>query len=175
MLTRSWALQQKSTENPGEFAREKAAAIYAALQEEKIRYFDNAVVFHSGNDQYMQRVQSCGKTLETGTGNCLDGSVLFASLLSLCGVDPGILLMPGHALAAWRRPGTGGNAWQYIDTTGLPKLSFDESIECAKTSIKEKAAGVAISPPAASLADPQNFAIIVDVHETIKAKRIVQI
>jgi hypothetical protein len=160
----------ESAENPGELARGKAAAIYAALQEEKIRYFDNAVVFHSSNDQYMQRVQPCGKTLETGAGNCLDGSVLFASLLSLCGVDPGILLMPGHALAAWRPPGTGGNSWQYIDTTGLPKLSFDKSIESAKTLIKEKTAGVAISRPTVSLADPQNFAIIVDVHETVKTK-----
>ncbi|WP_125486735.1 hypothetical protein [Edaphobacter aggregans] len=161
--------------DPGHFARQKVAAIYEALQGQKIRYFDNAVVFHSGNDQYMQRVQSCGKTIEIGTGNCLDGSVLFASLLSLCGVDPGILLMPGHAIAAWRAPGAAENDWQYVDTTGLPGLAFEQATALATARIDERQNGVQILAPAATLPDPENFATIVDVHHTIRTRRIAQI
>jgi hypothetical protein len=100
---------------------------------------------------------------------------LFASLLSLCGIDPGILLMPGHALAAWRAPSAAGNDWKYIDTTGLSLVPFEQATALATELVRKRERTVQVLPPAATLADPEDFAIIVDVHDTIRTRRIAQI
>ncbi len=52
----------------------------------------------------LQRVQN-PENLLTGTStyvNCLDGVILFASILERLNLDPIIVLLPGHSLVGWR-------------------------------------------------------------------------
>ena len=64
--------------------------------------------------------------LENGGGNCIDGSVLSASILEAFGLKPYILLVPGHAFVAVHSGGTPGIRWP-IETTivGTEASAFD--------------------------------------------------
>ncbi len=46
---------------------------------------------------YSQYVRTLEDSLRTAQSNCIDGTVLFASILRRIGIDPFIILVPGHA------------------------------------------------------------------------------
>lgn len=46
---------------------------------------------------YSQYVRTLEDSLKTRQSNCIDGTVLFASILRRIGIDPFIVLVPGHA------------------------------------------------------------------------------
>ena len=54
----------------------------------------------------------------------MDGSVLFASLLEGASLSPALVMLPGHALAAWESD-EGAGDWQVVETTMLGTHDFD--------------------------------------------------
>jgi hypothetical protein len=155
-------------------ARERMRALFAALVNPiGIEYFDDAVVFHADDNDFMQRVKTCADMLRARRGNCLDGSVLFASLALKCGLDAGIVLVPGHALAAWRVPGAPDTGWQFLDTTALRRVPFDDGVRRAGERLRSL--GVPVGKPGLEIRDPRTFAILVDVGVTTRERQIVPI
>ncbi len=156
-----------------QFGREKAAALFSALKTSSGGdYFDSAFVSHSGENDYMQRVKTPGETLRTRNGNCVDGSVLFASLLALCGLEPGVLFIPKHALVAWKVPMSHPVEWEYLDTTLLKGGDFGDAVAAASRRVTE---ATAIQASGGIIKDPQAFAILVDVNATARDRGIVPI
>ena len=61
-----------------------------------------------------------------GQANCIDGTVLFASALENIGIEPLIVLIPGHAFVGWKR-WTDSNVCGFLETTMIPTHSFEEA------------------------------------------------
>jgi hypothetical protein len=108
--------------------RAQVKALYEALEQTtKITYDDSATVFHLESYYYAQRVRLPFRSLQDQAANCLDGSVLFASLLATVGLHPIILLLPHHAIVGWKQEDTDVSDIEYLETTLLGKKSFDEA------------------------------------------------
>lgn len=76
-------------------AKNQAAAIYAALQEQNIAY----MVPPAGFERSGQRIRLPGDVLTSKFGACLDLAVLYASCLESVGLNTLIMLMKDHAFA----------------------------------------------------------------------------
>ena len=80
-----------------------------------------------------QLVQFPAQTLRAGSGNCLDGAVLFAALLERLGHRPKIAILrsPGHALVGWRNT-TSARDFTLLDVTrAAAGDSFEEALNHA--------------------------------------------
>jgi hypothetical protein len=67
-----------------------------------------------------------GETLRQRSANCIDGTLLMASMLEAASLNPGIVLIPGHAFLAWETQDRSGN-WDYLETTLVSSKSFAEA------------------------------------------------
>ena len=103
---------------------EQVRAIYAALKERDIHYVNSVISFGASSGEYMQRVRLPREALENKSANCLDGTILMASLLEAASLNPGIVLIPGHALLAWET-NDHSNQWDYLETTMIGTQDFE--------------------------------------------------
>ena len=78
----------------------------------------------TGGDFKSQRTRRVNETLETGNGNCADGSVLFASFFEAIRLKPVLVLGPGHVFIAINLP---SKQIYPIETTEIgASVSLDE-------------------------------------------------
>jgi len=91
-------------------------AIYGALAAAEVVYVNSVLAFGVTKGTYMQRVRLPSEALERRSANCLDGTLLMASLLEAASLNPGIVLVPGHAFLAWETQDSSGE-WDYLETT----------------------------------------------------------
>ncbi len=87
-----------------DFVREQVAAIFLALKEKaQIKYVSSPLNLGKEAGQMTQRVRLPADSLEAGgSANCIDGTVLFASVLALASLNPVLVLVPGHAFVGWQ-------------------------------------------------------------------------
>lgn len=97
-------------------------AIFNTLRDQGISYVSSTISFGSG---FAQRVRLPELTIKTKSANCIDGSVLMASMFENIGLHPYIVIMPGHAIVAVSRPND-KNAL-FIETTLIGR-SYVESL-----------------------------------------------
>ena len=111
-------------------------AIFEALkQDADITYVNSLLAFNPEESARGQRVRLPRESLEEHQANCMDGTLLFASLLEAATLNPAIVIIPGHAFIGWEAPQKSG-AWDYLETTMIGTNSFDE----ARTIGQQKAA-----------------------------------
>jgi hypothetical protein len=103
---------------------QQVEAIYKSLQEEQIRYIHSALCFGITGGEFMQRVRLPREALAHRSANCLDGTVLMASLLEAASLNPAIVLIPGHAFLGWET-GPDGGEWDYLETTLVAEADFE--------------------------------------------------
>ncbi len=104
-------------------------ALYEALAARGTQYVDSTLDFNPDKAaQATQRVRLPKQALTTKLANCLDGTLLFASLLEHVKIQPAIVIIPGHALVAWATT-KGGKRWRYLETTELGKQPFEKAVE----------------------------------------------
>ena len=58
------------------------------------------------------------------SANCIDGTVLFASLLESASLHAAIVLIPGHAFVGWEK-WRGSDEWDYLETTMIDSHDFE--------------------------------------------------
>ncbi|MCC6811203.1 MAG: hypothetical protein IT381_27480 [Deltaproteobacteria bacterium] len=87
------------------FAGEQSAtipqvqAIYDSLKAKGVSYVMNPETA-SGNG-YGQRARLPAEVLATTNAQCLEGAILYATLMEAIGLQPAIVLVPGHAFVGW--------------------------------------------------------------------------
>lgn len=151
-------------------------ALYDYLNEKSgISYVNQAFNYDFGAGA--QRVLLPERVIEAKTGNCIDLTVLFASLMEGMGINPLILLMPGHAFLGW------GNKHDkdkmgFLETTTLgsinkatgKKFTFEESFAKAKKTFESKfiMGGAKNYIPLYSLTFSEDRYLIVDLGEVRK-------
>jgi hypothetical protein len=76
-------------------------AIFQALKlDASITYVNSIVSFNPEEGSRSQRVRLPRQALDEQQANCLDGALLFASLLEAASLNPALVILPNHALVA---------------------------------------------------------------------------
>jgi hypothetical protein len=109
-------------------------AIYDALKYEYgISYVNTPTAY--GKDA-VQKVKLPRETLATSSGNCIDGTVLFASAIEALGMHPYIVVIPGHAFVAWDVDGS-GNYIEALETTMVGNAEFEDALNEGNRKLEE--------------------------------------
>lgn len=123
-----------STDNREEI-RLQIKALYDYLSKESgIKYVNQP--FYFGIKEEGQRILTPDTVIKLKAGNCIDLTVLFASLMEGLGINPLIMLMPSHAFLAW------GNkhetrALDFLECTCLGRKSFEEAQKMGEENFKK--------------------------------------
>jgi hypothetical protein len=89
---RKGILGYQGANNP-EQMKEDIRKIYKTIQAMSFTYVNTPVSFEEG----YQRIKTPSEALQTRMGNCIDGTLVFASCISAIGYNPIIVIVPGHA------------------------------------------------------------------------------
>lgn len=76
-------------------------ALWNALQKRNFKYSSVSNTSLSSNVVYAQRVRTFDDALESSQINCVDGSVLMASLLKAINIEPILVRIPGHMFVGY--------------------------------------------------------------------------
>jgi hypothetical protein len=106
-------------------------ALFDALQQKKLRYVNSVLAFSPDEGWSGQRVRLPRLTLESMNANCLDGTVLFASLIEAISLRAAIVLVPGHAFVGWQNDPADAEVWHYLETTLVAASPFEEAMDVA--------------------------------------------
>jgi hypothetical protein len=102
-------------------------ALFEALkQDADITYVNSLIDFNPEQGAASQRVRLPRESLADREANCIDGTVLFASLLEGISLSPAIVLVPGHAFVAWETWRDSGK-WRYLETTMIGTSTFEQA------------------------------------------------
>jgi len=115
--------------------RAQLKAIFQALRHSGVSYVTSIYTFGDFTGD-AQRIRLPEETLTLDTANCIDVSVAFASAVENLGMDPAIVLVPGHAFAGVRL-GPESADWLFLDLTVLPRGTFQQGLERAEHWLKK--------------------------------------
>jgi hypothetical protein len=102
-------------------------ALFKALKNTaEVAYVNSPLSFNPQQGAASQRVRLPRESLADAEANCMDGAVLFASLLEGISLSPALALVPGHALAAWET-WSGSGEWRFLETTLIGSSTFEEA------------------------------------------------
>jgi len=71
-------------------------ALWHALSERDLRYSDVTTSSAESDAVFSQYVRMIDQSINNAQANCVDGSVLLASLLRKVGIEPVLVMVPGH-------------------------------------------------------------------------------
>lgn len=122
-----------------EDTRVQVEAIYNALRaSDKLRYVPASSIASLGKGEISQAVRRPEDSLNTGFSNCIDGAVLYASLIEAAGLDPVIVIEKGHAFVGWKtcksdfwkrlRP---DEQYEFLETTWTQDWKFPTNFQVA--------------------------------------------
>lgn len=121
-------------------------AIFEALkQESEITYINSIVTFNPEENAKTQRVRLPRESLDEKSANCIDGTLLFASLLEAGSLHPAIVIIPGHAFVGWQTKAD-GDEWTYLETTMISTNTFEEAVDIGTRKAKAFTA-IAVKKP----------------------------
>jgi hypothetical protein len=107
-------------------------ALFETLKAVGLSYVDSVIDFGAGPGYVTQRTRFPRESLRDRSANCIDGTVLMASLLQAASLHPAIVLVPGHAFVAWET-WEGTDEWDYLETTMIASHDFEESRRRARS------------------------------------------
>jgi hypothetical protein len=114
-------------------------AVFEALHALGVGYVHSTLVFNRHEDWSRQRLRLPSETLALKVANCLDGTVLVASLLEAFGLNAALVFTgtgeSAHAFVAWETY-AGSGVWANLETTGFTTMTFED----ARASADAKAA-----------------------------------
>jgi hypothetical protein len=106
-------------------------AVFDALKTAGITYINSVIAFSPEEGGATQRVRLPRESLADKEANCIDGTVLVASLLEALSMSPAIVVVPGHAFVAWETWQDSGE-WRYLETTMIGTSTFEEACASAE-------------------------------------------
>ena len=110
----------------------QANAIWTALQKRGISYSSIANFTASGGNSY-QHVRFIDESITSAQANCIDGSVVLASVLRKIGLNVSIILVPGHAYVAVLKD-DGSEYLFAVETTMIGRFTLEKAIDYATDS-----------------------------------------
>lgn len=99
--------------------------LWNVLQKRKFRYSSVSNTSLSSNVVFSQRVRTFDDALESSQINCVDGSVLFASLLRAINIEPILVRTPGHMFVGYYTD-SGRKNMNFLETTMIGDVDLDD-------------------------------------------------
>lgn len=100
-------------------------ALWNVLQKRNFQYSSISNTSLSSNVVYAQRVRTLDDALESSQINCVDGTVLFASLLRAINIDPILVRTPGHMFVGYYTD-KGHKNMNFLETTMIGDVHLDD-------------------------------------------------
>ncbi len=104
----------------------QAKAIFNALHQMGVSYVKSSLTFGRNTD-VSERVRLPRETLRHNSANCIDGAVVYAAAFENLGMDPVIVLVPGHAYVGVREA-QNSTTYLYIETSLTGRATFENSV-----------------------------------------------
>lgn len=95
-----------------------AREMWVVLERRGLRYASERTGISQGPVMYSQRVRLLSSIWDDRVANCMDGSVLIASVLERLGIESFIVLVPGHAFVGFYT-GSDKREAEFLETTLL--------------------------------------------------------
>ena len=100
-------------------------ALWNVLQKRNFRYSSITNTSFSSNVVYTQRVRTVDDALASSQINCVDGSVLFASLLKAININPILVRVPGHMFVGYYTDRSHKKI-NFLETTMIGDINMDD-------------------------------------------------
>lgn len=100
-------------------------ALWNILQKRNFKYSSISNTSLSSNIVYAQRVRTLDDALASAQINCVDGSVLFASLLRAINIDPILVRTPGHMFVGYYTDSSHKDK-KFLETTMIGDVNLDD-------------------------------------------------
>lgn len=108
-----------------EMVEKQVYALWYVLQKRNFKYSSVSYSSLSSNVVYAQRVRTFEDALNSSQINCVDGSVLFASLLRAINITPVLVQMPGHMFVGYYTDSAKKNL-TFLETTMIGDVDLDD-------------------------------------------------
>ena len=126
-------------------------AIFEALKAEaNITYVNSVISFSPEDGIATQRVRLPEDSLRDQQANCIDGTVLVASLIEAASMNAAIVVVPQHAFVGWETVRDKGT-WDYLETTLIGSADF------ATANLRARQVATKYETLATQLDDPSRF------------------
>jgi hypothetical protein len=110
----------------------EAKAIYQAMQRQGLSYVKSSSTLGAHiNSDVTERVRMPAESLRQVSANCIDGVVLYAALFENLGMDPVVVLVPGHAYVGLRLS-PDSKRYLYLETALTGRASFEAAASAAE-------------------------------------------
>jgi hypothetical protein len=107
---------------------QRLADIWAAEENDySLTYIGTTDSFASGSSQ---RIRLPAEVLDQASGNCIELTLLYASVVEALGMQPAIIFVPGHAYVAVRVDAENDN-YYFIETTMIGQATFQQAASTA--------------------------------------------
>lgn len=147
-------------------ARRQAQAIYDALKSKyQLTYINATFAIGCGDTDVVQAIRLPRESLSTRSANCIDGAVLYASLMEAADLEPIVVLLSGHAFVGWKT-WEGSQDYEFLETTMTLGAPFQEAFEKGMTQYRQLVTNGWFDRP---VFDPLGFARLLDIkalHDT---------
>ncbi len=100
-------------------------ALWNVLQRREFKYSSVSYSSLSSNIVFAQRVRTFDDALASSQINCVDGSVLFASLLRAINIDPVLVRIPGHMFVGFYTDSK-HRSIKFLETTMIGDINLDD-------------------------------------------------
>lgn len=115
------------------------AALWRVLHERGFQY--SSITDNSGYNEstglFSQTVRSFDSSMKTNQANCVDGSVIFASVLKRIGIRPVLITVPGHCFLGYYTDDTPTASMRFIETTMMSNKNFITNPKSSITKYKD--------------------------------------
>jgi hypothetical protein len=108
----------------------EAKAIFTALKALGLSYVKSSETL-GGNQAVSERVRLPRVSLAQTSANCIDAAVVYASLFENLGMEPTVVIVPGHAYAGVRLA-LGSPKFLFIDAALTGRTGFEAAVESAQ-------------------------------------------
>ena len=114
----------------------QVAALWRILHDRGFQY--SSITNNSGYNEskglFSQTVRTFDNSLKTNQANCVDGTVVFASVLKRMGIRPLMITVPGHCFLGYYADDTTTSNIRFLETTMLSDKAF---LTNAKASVQK--------------------------------------
>lgn len=142
-----------------EHVRNQVKAIYLALQDAGLTYINSPFALGPADGKERQMVRLPNESLRDRSANCIDGAVLYASLMELAALEPVIVMKKDHAFVGWKT-WPGAEIYEFLETTMTREESFEASFN---RGMEEYEQLVTENQFSREIFDPDGFARLLDI------------
>jgi hypothetical protein len=121
---------------PAEAARQ-VEAIYDELKQRHVVYSSITTSSASSQRVFSQVVRFPSDSINNSQANCIDGTVLMASVLRKIGLDAIIILGPGHAMLGYLTTGNPNDGITVVETTMIGTARFNDAMRSGAATYNE--------------------------------------